>query len=60
MIPREQSDPGLYCLQYRVTKKMKLKREQMTSRDWQYNPNKPSVLFVGHRQTALTQFRRCV
>ena len=50
---REQSDLGSYCLQYRLTKKMKLKREQMTSRDWQYNPYKPSVLFVGYWQTQL-------
>ena len=60
MNPREQSDLGSYCLQYRLTKKMKQKREQMASRDWQYIPYKPSVLFVGHMQTALTQFRRCV
>ena len=56
MIPREQSDLDSYCLPYRVTKKIKQEREQMTRRDWQYNPNKPSVLFVGHRQTVQTQF----
>ena len=39
---REQSDLGSYCLQYRLTKTIKQKREQMTSRDWQYNPYKPS------------------